>query len=199
MKMILIGTLMLVLLPAVVMLYNDYYVKRKFRKLASQKYKIVEPLMQKLASKESVTEMEILRMVKDPSLRHAVFRTLEAYNRNDLFPSGYYTHEKGAESFLVNWLEFPTELGNAPDEIEFLTKVTLLEIDILDYYVFKYRTLTPRWAAQYSWMLGVSGPYTNTSMPYDVPRRVFSRFNTIDSVSAESEVQWVHKNIGQTT
>lgn len=199
MKTILIGTLMLVLLPIAILLYNDYFVKRKFRKLALQKYKVVEPLMQKLAAKEVVTEVEVLLMAKNPSLRHAVFRTLEAYDRKDLFPASYFTHEKGAESFLVNWLEFPTELGNAPDEIELFTKVTLMESGILDYYVFQYRTRRPPWAAQYNWMMGVSGPYRDDSMPYDVPQRVFSRFNTVDSISAETEVQWVHENIGRTT
>jgi len=199
MKTILIGALVLIVVPLAVLLLNDYYVKRKFRKLAVQKYKVVEPLMRKLSLKEAITEVEILMMAKDPSIRNAVFRTLDAYNRKDLFPTKYFTHEKGAESFLVNWLEFPTELGTAPDEIELFTKVTLNELELLDYYVFKYRTQTPHWAAQYNWMLGVSGPYRRESNPFDVPLRVFSRFKPVENISPEIEVQWVHENIGKTT
>jgi hypothetical protein len=113
-----------------------------------------------------------------------------------MFPSEYFTHEKGAESFLVTWLEYPTELGRAPDEIEVLTKVMLDEGD-LQYYVFKFRTREPRWAAALDWMMGVVGPYTERSMPYEVPKRVFSRFNKVGSVSPELEVRWVHDNINQ--
>jgi hypothetical protein len=179
------------------MLFRDGYIKRKYRKLATHRYNIVAPIIQKLDAKEDVTQSEVLVMVKDPSLRHGVFRILEKYKRTDLFPHEYFTREKGAEGFLVNWLEFPTELGNAPDEIELHTMVTILESEKLDYYVFKYRAKTPRWAGQLDWMIGVSGPYFNDSKPFDVPRRVFSRFKTFDSISAEHEVQWVHENISK--
>ncbi len=186
------------LLASGVMLYRDSYVKRKFRKQATQRYSIVSPLIQKLNSNQGINRSEVLIMVKDPALRHGVFRVLEAYNRKDLFPVEYFTREKGAEAFLVNWLEFPTELGIPPDEIEFLTMVTIMESEPCDYYVFKYKTKTPHTLGKLDWMIGVSGPYHNNSHPYDVPHRVFSRFNTIDSISPEREVQWVHKNIQQT-
>ena len=153
--------------------------------------------MGKLTSKAPITEADILTLVKDPSLRHAVFRTLEAYHRNDLFPTFYFTHEKGAESFLVNWLEFPTELGTSPEEIELIKKVEFGAEEVLNYYAFKYRTKSPHWAAKFGWMIGVCGPYGPASKPYDSPSRVFSRFNTVDSISPETEVQWVHENIGQ--
>lgn len=195
MKTILIGALVLILLVAGVFLYRDYFVKRKFKKLAEAKYQIVAPLLQKLAAKELVAKDEILVMAKDPALRHGVFRALETYNQSHLFPVEYLTREKGAEGFLVNWLEFPTELGTSPDEIELFTKVTLNKGEALDYYVFKYKTKMPHWVGQHNWMIGVSGPYQKGSEPYDVPLRVFSRFNTLDSISAESEVQWVHENI----
>jgi hypothetical protein len=196
MKMIFIGVVFLLLIVVAVLLYKDYYVNLKFRKLAAHKYKFFEPLMKKLSSSQEVTEAEILPMAKDPSMRIAVFRILEAYGRKHLFPAEYFTHEKGAESFLVNWLEFPTELGIAPHEITLFTKITLEESEALDYYVFRYRTIPPHWAAQYNWMMGVSGPYFEKSKPYDVPFRVFSRFNEVGSVPAENEVRWVHENIG---
>jgi hypothetical protein len=84
-------------------------------------------------------------------------------------------------------------LGQAPDEIEFIKMITLGEG--IDYYVFKYRSQLPRWAKQLQWMVGVSGPYNLNSGPYDVPARVFSRFNSLETISLETEVEWVHKNI----
>lgn len=195
METIFISVLVVISLAGVLLLLRDYYVRRKSWKLVEKKFSVVEPLIGKFKSKETVTRTEIMGLSKDPSLRNVVFRILEANDKMDLFPDEYYTLEKGAESFLVNWLEFPTELGKAPDVIEFLTKVTLIEIEWLDYYVFKFRSSTPRWAAR-DWMIGTCGPYRKESKPYDIPLRVFSRFNTVDSVSPENEVRWVHDNIG---
>ena len=195
MKTILIWVVALFLLTGGILIYRDYYVKRRFRKLALQKYKVVEPLMGKLASRGTISPDEVLRLAKDPAFRHAIYRTLEGYGQKDLFPIEYLTQEKGAESFLVNWLEFPTELGAAPEEIELLKKVLL--DNGLTYFVFKYRASTPDWAARSSWMMGVAGPYHDESMPFDVPLRVYSRFNTVDSVSPEVEACWVHDNISQ--
>ena len=180
------------------MIYRYSYIKLKFRKQIAHRYDVVAPLIQKLDSKEGITKSEVRVMVKDPSLRHGVFRVLEAYSRNDLFPVEYFTREKAAEGFLVNWLEFPTELGVPPDEIELMTMVTIPESENIDYYVFKYKTKLPHTSGKLDWMIGVSGPYYSDSKPYDIPNRVFSRFNAIDSISPEHEAQWVHENIRKT-
>jgi hypothetical protein len=144
-----------------------------------------------------VSPIEILNLLNFPSLRQAVYQLLTKYNQHELFPASFLTHEKGAESFLVTWLEYPTELGKAPDDIELLKKVILQESISEYYYVFKFRTREPHWAARFNWMMGVAGPYGDDSMPYDVPHRVFSRFNTLDAISPEHEVTWVHENINQ--
>ena len=194
MKAILIGILVLTLVVGAGWLYRDFYIKREVRKLAFKKYEILEPLMKRVALKEQVSESEITIVAKDPSLRNGLFRALETYGREDLFPSEYATHEKAAESFLVNWLEFPTELGSAPDEIEFLEKITVSDAAGLDYYVFKYRS-----TARPQWMIGVSGPYLKESILYAPPLRVFSRFNIFDSITPEDEARWVHENINPNT
>jgi hypothetical protein len=193
MKAILIGTIVFIFLAEAALLYREFYIRRKFRKLSITKYKKIEPLHRKLAEDAEIAEAELSKIAEDPSLRCGLFRMLDAYDKNEIFPAAYFTIEKGAEGHLVNWLEFPTELGNAPDEIEIISKIALAEG--IEYYVFKYRSQWPRWARQLGWMIGVSGPYQEKSNPYDVPARVFSRFNTLGSISPEMEVAWVHKNI----
>jgi hypothetical protein len=197
MDIVLLCLLVFALLAGAVLLYRDYYVKRNFTKLAVEKYKVVEPLIVKLNSGVAINPNEILTLVKDASLRHAVFRVLEDHNSTNMFPADYFTCEKGAESFLVNWLEFPTELGTAPAEITLLKTVSINVDEPLHYYVFQYKTNPPHWAAQYNWLLGVAGPYRKESMPYDVPSRIFSRFNPVHAISAEQEAQWVHNNISR--
>lgn len=193
---ILHASLLLLVLVAVLsgiwLLYNHYYVRRKFHRLADSKYDVLNPVMQKIASNKTIKDSEVLSLVQNASLRYLVYLMLCEHNRQDLFPAEYYTHEKGAESFLANWLEFPTELGMAPDEIQLVKSVA---IDDMTYYVFKYRTMPPHWAAANNWMLGVSGPYLAETLPYDIPLRVFSRFNTLNHISPEDEVNWVHKHI----
>lgn len=155
------------------------------------------PLIHDLQVQEKVPDEEIMAMSKDPSLRYATFKILQAYGKENLFPKDYYTIEKAAESFLVNWLEFPTELGFAPDKIEFETIVSLGAPAALDYYVFKFRVNKPSWPAK-DWMIGVCGPYHENSIPYEVPSRIFSRFNTVGSVTILDEVLWVHENVRST-
>ncbi|HLZ17359.1 MAG TPA: hypothetical protein VKQ08_09980 [Cyclobacteriaceae bacterium] len=193
MKVILIGALSLLLLWELILLSRDIYIRRKFRKLTLDKYKLVAPLVLRLAANEEIPGEDLLQVARDPALRCGLFKMLEAYDKAELFPALYLTLEKGAEGYLVNWLEFPTELGNAPDEIEILALITH-ESDF-EYYAFKYRSQLPRWARQRDWMIGISGPYQKNSRPYDVPVRVFSRFNPVGSISPEMEVEWVHRNI----
>jgi len=197
MKTFLLSALLLVILVGGILLFRDGYIKRKIRKLAASRYQIVAPLIQKLDARDDISKLEVLTMVRNPALRHGVFHVLNAYNRSDLFPDEFLTHEKGAEGLLVNWLEFPTELGNSPEEIEFMSMITILDNEPMDYYVFKYKTKLPHTLWQYQWMMGVSGPYHAGSKPYDIVLRVFSRFNTVEATSPEIEVEWVHKNINK--
>jgi uncharacterized protein YxeA len=194
MKTVLIAILILTVIIVIGVLLTDFVAKRKFRQFIKKKYNAIQALTQKLEAKQQISQDEILTLIQQPGLRQAVFQVLSSYDRMELFPNDYDTIEKGAESFLVTWLEFPTELGRAPDEIDFLKKVSI-ENDA--YYVFKYRSRLPRWAAKLGWMIGVAGPYKPDSAPYDVPRQIFSRFNTLGSVSPEEEVKWVYENINQ--
>jgi hypothetical protein len=195
MKTILLGILVLTILTVIIVFVNDYLLKRKFRRFIEKKYQEVYPLKEKLDANVVIIDNDILNLIIQPGYRQAVYQLLSNYKREDMFPKEYFTQEKAAESFLVTWLEYPTELGRAPDQIELLTKVLLDEN--LVYYVFKFRSNKPQWAARFHWMTGVVGPYAEGSMPYAIPKRVFSRFNTVDAISPEREVRWVHENINQ--
>src|SRR5688572_7055232 len=97
MKTFLLIALIFTILIGGLLFYRDGYVKRKIRKMAAHRYQIVAPLIQKLNARDDISKLEVLAMVKDPALRHGVFHVLNAYNRGDLFPSEFLTHEKGAE------------------------------------------------------------------------------------------------------
>ena len=191
---VLIICLVLMAIPGI-LLVRDYYVNIKLQRLALRKYQAMKSLVDKLASNNPITAPEVLMIAQIPSLRVTLFLMLDAQGLGDLFPIEFYSEEKGAESHMVNWLEFPTELGQAPSEIV-LIRIIPIKLHIqVHYYAFKFRTLAPRWAKKLNWMIGVCGPYDEKSQPFDPPAKVFSRFNQLGIIKPELEVQWVHENI----
>lgn len=196
MNTLLLVILVVTFLAAGAMFLNDLYIKRKFRKYITKKLQSIEALKQKFDSQLFVTDEDIISLCRQPGLRPALYQLLKIHDKLHLFPADFYTCEKGAESYLATWLEFPTELGRSPDEIEFLTKIDL-EDSVCNYYVFKFSSPEPKWAARLRWMIGVVGPYIPESLPYDVPKRIFSRFNAVGTISPREEVAWVHENIHQ--
>lgn len=195
MKTIIIGTFAFILMLGIFLFAWYRYLRMRYRRIIGERCKIVALLADRLARREIISRADVEIMARNAALRHAVYSMLEAYGRLELFPEDLLTIEKSAESFLIMWLEFPTELGELPDEIEFYTTVAVDGILSLTYYVFRYRMHSKHWAAQYNWMFGVVGPYGEQSKPYDIPAKIFSRFSTIHTTTAAKEVRWVHENI----
>jgi hypothetical protein len=168
MNILVIILIVFVVVAGGILSYKNYYVVWQSSSRLRRKFLTLEPLLAKLNSKQVIGAAEVMAIALIPSLRHALFRMLE---------------------------EYPTELGKAPDEI-FLVANVLHNADAgLEYFVFKFFSQQPPWAARTGWMIGVSGPYAVQSRHYDAPLRVFSRFNKLGSVTAEQEVKWVHENI----
>jgi hypothetical protein len=44
-------------------------------------------------------------------------------------------------------------------------------------------------------MIGVCGPYDDSSLPFDIPNKIFSRFNTVNITTPDAEVHWTHGTI----
>jgi hypothetical protein len=146
-----------------------------------------------------IAQSDIYYYAKNTLTREATYQLLQNSHLTRLFPEEFYTIEKAAESNLVSWLEFPTELGACPDEIEHLKKVIIAvdePVHFVHYHVYRFRVNHPHWAATQGWMLGVVVPYTDTSKPYDHPNSTFSRLgNKAGANLPDEEAQWVHENI----
>ena len=159
-----------------------------------QRFIRVQQLYERLHDQQMTSESELMEYVKNISTREIVYQLLQTYHKEELFPKAYYTFEYAAASNLANWLEFPTELGTCPDEIEHVKKVDAANGKEF-YHVFKFRVTAPHWAAENGWMLGVVGPYTGDSKPYDTPKHTFSRYAKENESTPEEEVRWVIANI----
>ena len=132
--------------------------------------------------------------------RNALFDMHLRYQRLDLFPSQFHTWEAMTESDLVFWLLHPNELGCQPDEIELMEQVPADDGGGLMqqyYFVFRYRTHPPHWAAKDGWLAGVVGPHNLRAEPAPGSQAVFSRFDAYDSRTPEEHVRITQETFGR--
>lgn len=179
--------------------FRLFDVKKKGKKLELELSARILPLYKKAETAIGLTAEDVLPFAQNLLTRYDTFLYLRELDQLNLFPQEYYTIVKGAESSLAQWLEFPTELDACPDEIEHVKRVTIDlngRNNFIYYEVFKFRVTPPHQVAANGWILGVVGPFFDDSKPYDFPTATFSRVSsTIDKVTPEEEVKWVHENI----
>src|SRR5262249_28755248 len=111
-----------------------------------------------------------------------LFEHFWAVDEPERHPIKYGTQSALAESDMVRWLIYPTELGCAPDEIEEIAVLPLSTDDeIADLYVYRFRTFAPHWGAEKGWMVGWSGPSLRSEQPTTCGLgRTFSHFEPFD-------------------
>ena len=198
MKIILIVIGLIILAVIIFVVYRNLVVNSQNAKLNAVRFERVKVLREKLESEQYLTEKDVLPFAQNLLTREMTYQLLSDYNKTELFPDEYFSIVKGAESELVNWLEFPTELGVCPDEIEHIKRVTFDfdgENHFVHYEVFKFKVNEPHQAATDGWLLGVVGPYFDESEPYDLASSTFSRFSPLDKITPEEEVKWVDEHI----
>lgn len=110
----------------------------------------------------------ITALAKDLGYANLTYAALEKFGKQSLFPAECATAEYLAKSDLVHWLMYPTELGKAPDAIEYIGKITyLFRKDV--YYVFRFRsdsdTLDDK--LKDKWLIGWSGNDGGTFSNFD--------------------------------
>lgn len=193
--------IIIVCIAAIILFIAYRYIKvhRQNKKLNERKFERIKPLLEKLEHHTPVTSADVFPYAENLLTRHVTFDLLKRDNLEHLFPKEYYSLVRSAESQLASWLEFPTELGTCPDEIEHIKRVTINfdgKQNYVHYEVFKYRVNEPHWAAKNGWSLGVVGPFFDDSEVYHYASCTFSRIDSnADKVSAEEEAEWVHKHI----
>lgn len=88
---------------------------------------------------QDVPQWVIDELANDLVLANLLYGTLEHFGKNSLFPEKLRNEVYLAKSDLAHWLTYPTELGKAPDEIEYIGKIKyLFKKDV--YHVFKFRS-----------------------------------------------------------
>jgi hypothetical protein len=127
---------------------------------------------------EDIEPEDLTDVAASAEVRNYLFDELKTLGKLSLFPEKFGTQAALAESDMVNWLIYPTELGCAPDEIELMHVGAFdTEDGLADYYVFRFRTFEPSWGVKHGWMAGVSGPFLQKDAPStEAYGDTFSRF-----------------------
>jgi len=150
----------------------------------------------------------------DPETRQALFQQLGDHKREDLFPKEFYTQKALAESDMINWLTYPTELGKPPDDLELMKILTVrksagdgsededvasdaLGSDVSDtleahdslqeYYIYRFRE---KHSHEGRWMACIAGPYPKAAAAPDVEGGdyTFSQFDLWESKTPEEHL-----------
>jgi hypothetical protein len=157
----------------------------------------IAPVEERLQAKQDPEPADLERFARDPATRKVLYDALDHHGRLSLFPPAYLTPEAMAEADLVLWLAHPNELAATPDEIQ-LMKVVPPPGEAYArkrYFVFRYRTKPPHWAAQDGWLAGVAGPYPEEGPFPPEAAGTFSRFEAYDSRTPEEHVRVTHEAV----
>lgn len=141
---------------------------------------------------EAVDPAIVARVASSPEVRGTLIERLREIGREEVVPEHFKTQAALAESDMVRWLTFPTELGRPPHEIELVDVVTARsgEGEEADFYVFRFREESGS-----DWLAGVAGPY-----PVDVPPQThgygtFSGFEPWGERTAEEHAARIAETI----
>ena len=117
---------------------------------------------------QEVPQNSIDALAQDLIHANLLYGTLAQHGKSHLFPRELSGEEYLAKNDLVHWLTYPTELGQAPDEIQYIGKITyLFKKDV--YHVFKFRSDSETLGddLRNKWLIGWSGSDGGTFSNFD--------------------------------
>jgi hypothetical protein len=154
----------------------------------------IGPVKARLVAGQEPDAADLERFARDRETRKVLYEALEHHDKLALFPPQYLTAEAMAEADLVQWLCHPNELGTAPDEMELMATVPAPAEGFAGqrYFVFRYRTKPPHWAAPDGWLAGVAGPYSPDGPPVSSASGTFSRFEAYEARTPDEHVRVTH-------
>lgn len=130
-----------------------------------------------LKAGKCVPDEAISVLAEDLEYASMVYGLLEQHGQVNRFPSEYSGEEYLAKSSMIRWLVYPTELGQLPDEIEYLGKVKKKEI----YHIFRFKSNSNNLDEETKdqWLVGWSseegGTFSNFDLYADVEQKTVDK------------------------
>ncbi|MBE6584949.1 MAG: hypothetical protein E7645_00300 [Ruminococcaceae bacterium] len=119
-----------------------------------------------LKAGKSVPDEALAALAADLEYASMTYSLLEQYGMLKRFPSAYAEKEYLAQSTMIRWLVYPTELGEMPEEIEYLGQVKKKEL----YYIFRFKSHSDNLedARKGQWLIGWASEEGGTFSNFDV-------------------------------
>ena len=117
---------------------------------------------------QDVPQWVIEELANDLVIANLLYGTLEHFGKHTMFPEKLRNEVYLAKSDLVHWLTYPSELGKAPDEIEYIGRIKyLFKKDV--YHVFKFRSSSDTLDEERKdkWLIGWSSKDGGTFSNFD--------------------------------
>ena len=119
-----------------------------------------------LKAGKPIPDAAVTTLALDLEYAAMTYALLEQYGQANRFPPECSTEEYLAKSTMIRWLVYPTELGQFPDEIEYLGKVKKKEI----YHIFRFKSHSDNLeeARKGQWLIGWASEEGGTFSEFDL-------------------------------
>ncbi|MBQ9781504.1 MAG: hypothetical protein IJW00_11255 [Clostridia bacterium] len=119
-----------------------------------------------LKARKRIPDEAVKSLAADLEYAGMTYVLLEQYGQTNRFPPECATEEYLAKSTMIRWLVYPTELGQLPDEIEYLGKVKKKEV----YHIFRFKSNSDNLegARKGVWLIGWSSEEGGTFSEFDL-------------------------------
>ena len=129
----------------------------------------------------------VVAIANDLVYAELFYHTLKSAGKEALFPAELATEEYLAKSNLVHWLTYPTELGKAPDEIEYIGK-TEIKKEVFHIFKFKSGSDTLGDDLKNKWLIGWASDEGGTFSNFD-------EYEKFEKETPEKTVKYIKKKI----
>jgi hypothetical protein len=198
--LVVIGAVVALAVLVLVLLVLNFV--RASRRQRGQREARLEPLVRSLSRGERPDPALVNELAAEPFTRRGLLDLLLAGKHADAFPPQYMTRALLAESDLAYWLAHGNELGEPPREFELVHSATVdadEPVGRVEYFLFRFRTRPPHWAADRGWMAGVAGPYRpGEEDPLTMGGTgAFSELEPFAARSRDDHVAQLHRSVAQ--
>ncbi|GAE87316.1 hypothetical protein [Acetivibrio straminisolvens] len=136
---------------------------------------------------------DVIDIAGNGEVRNWFFNSLVKMGRSEIYPEEYRNQKCFAESNMVDWLVYPTELGRVPDEIELMN---IFDDEDMEYYLFRFRCCSSEYWQEKGWMAGVAGPFDKRNSPTTLAEgHTFSHFEKWESKRPEEHFESIVGNL----
>lgn len=123
-------------------------------------------IRQLLQTKKHIDINLVSKLAQNLEYASTLYSMLNHFGQEKLFPQEYTNNLYLSKSALVRWLLYPTELGKAPDKIEYITTEKIRKSE---YYIYKFMSDSNTLANENKnvWLVGWANADGNTFSDFE--------------------------------